>query len=186
MTECSNSKCGKMKSLDSFCINKKTKDGRSSWCRDCTNAAIRKWQEQHPEKVKAASIRWEKADEERTRQKRKRAYDKRANTPEGKLNSRVSVSMRNCLCGKKNWRSWESLVGYNAEQLKKHLEKQFTDGMTWERFIKGEIHIDHRIPLCVFNFETTNSIDFKIAWALDNLQPLWAMDNFIKNAKFCS
>ncbi|OKP79784.1 hypothetical protein BTE77_06750 [Ensifer adhaerens] len=59
-----------------------------------------------------------------------------------------------------------------------HLEAQFTDGMTWDNY--GEWHVDHIIPLAAHNYETTDDIDFKRAWAMSNLQPLWAIDNHRK------
>ncbi|GAG78004.1 unnamed protein product, partial [marine sediment metagenome] len=52
-----------------------------------------------------------------------------------------------------------------------------------ERFLAGEIHIDHKIPVSVFNFSKAEHMDFKKCWALKNLQPLWAIDNQTKNAK---
>ena len=53
--------------------------------------------------------------------------------------------------------------------------------MSWENY--GDWHVDHKIPLKVFNFTEAEHVDFKKAWALKNLQPLWAKDNFEKNAK---
>jgi 5-methylcytosine-specific restriction endonuclease McrA len=82
--------------------------------------------------------------------------------------------------GVKAGRHWESLVGYNVDQLKKHLEKRFKVGMTWDNY--GPYwHIDHIIPISAFNFETPNDIDFKKCWALKNLQPLEAVENLRKN-----
>jgi len=80
-------------------------------------------------------------------------------------------------------RTWESLVGYSVWDLQVHLQSKFTDGMTWERFLKGEIHIDHIIPKSRFHYETPDDPEFKICWGLNNLQPLWAKDNLSKGAK---
>jgi len=84
------------------------------------------------------------------------------------------------LDGSKNGRRWESLVDFTLDQLMKHLAKKFKPGMTWEN--RGEWHIDHKIPLSAFNFETPDDLDFRRAWALKNLQPLWAIDNLKKGA----
>ena len=75
------------------------------------------------------------------------------------------------------------MLGFTLEQLKTHLESRFTRGMTWGKFIKGQIHIDHKIPIAVFNFTSSDHIDFKKCWNLNNLQPLWAKDNYIKKDK---
>ena len=105
------------------------------------------------------------------------------NTSKYKLNRRIRNAIRRSIKGNKNGRRWEDLVGYTLEQLKKHLEKQFYDGMTWEKFFKSEIHIDHKIPIAVHNFEKPEDEDFKRCWALKNLQPLWAQENLSKHAK---
>jgi 5-methylcytosine-specific restriction endonuclease McrA len=47
--------------------------------------------------------------------------------------------------------------------------------MSWKN--KGQWHIDHIIPLSAFNYEKPGDTDFKKAWSLKNLQPLWMADN---------
>lgn len=70
------------------------------------------------------------------------------------------------------------MLGYSALELKEHIERQFLPGMTWENH--GDWHIDHRKPVTLF--ESTE--DIKVVCALDNLQPLWALDNLTKSNKF--
>jgi len=53
--------------------------------------------------------------------------------------------------------------------------------MTWDNY--GKWHIDHVIPTSVFNFEKPEDDDFKRCWSLQNLQPLWALDNIKKGNK---
>jgi len=60
------------------------------------------------------------------------------------------------------------LLGYSPLELKNHLEVLFTDGMTWDNY--GEWHIDHVIPVSLFDKDTLPSVVNK----LSNLQPLWA------------
>lgn len=74
----------------------------------------------------------------------------------------------------------EALVGYSICDLRVHLERRFTDGMSWEAFHRGEIHIDHITPKSLMPMETID--DLRACWALDNLQPLWARDNLRKGA----
>lgn len=68
--------------------------------------------------------------------------------------------------------------GYSLDQLRLHLERQFHGGMTWDAFFRGEIHIDHRLPLRMFNLNDES--EWRAAWALTNLQPMWAKDNLSK------
>lgn len=98
-----------------------------------------------------------------------------------KLNKNISRGIRRSLKDGKERNSWKDLVPYTVDQLRKHLEKRFTKDMTWDRFLRGEIHIDHKIPISVFNFTNPRHEDFKKCWALKNLQPMWAKKNMIKN-----
>lgn len=108
------------------------------------SANVRKWARKNPEKACAISLRWQKENPEKVRAMRKRADKKRSCSPMFKLNKNISVGIRESLNGNKNGRRWEGLVGYTIENLKKHLEKQFIDGMSWDNY--GEWHIDHKIP----------------------------------------
>lgn len=70
---------------------------------------------------------------------------------------------------------------YTAEELKGHIERQFTKGMTWDKFIAGDIHLDHIRPLRAFDLHNTDQ--FEAAWALPNLRPAWAKDNLAKGGR---
>jgi len=63
-----------------------------------------------------------------------------------------------------------------------HLKTTIPEGCSWETFLKGDLHIDHKIPISAFNFKTPNDIDFKKCWALENLQLLTVRDNLSKGA----
>ena len=51
--------------------------------------------------------------------------------------------------------------------------------MTWKNH--GKWHIDHIVPKSFFRYKNTDDVEFKYCWSLDNLQPLWAKDNFSKS-----
>ena len=114
----------------------------------------------------------------------KRIKNKRKTDSKFKLRCNISSSIWQSLKRNKSSKSnctWEKLVGYSLKQLKKHLEKQFTDSMTWNNY--GEWHIDHKLPVIFFNFSNPFQDEFKRCWALSNLQPMWALENKKKNAK---
>jgi hypothetical protein len=75
----------------------------------------------------------------------------------------------------------ETLLGCGVRDLKTHLERQFTKGMTWPRFCAGDIHIDHIVPLN--SFDLSNPDELRAAWAMSNLRPLWAQENLRKGFK---
>lgn len=112
----------------------------------------------------------------------KRNKIRHRNDPKTRLNRRISKSISNGLSKGKQGSSWRDLVGWDADDLRLHLERQFKKGMTWDNY--GTCwHIDHKIPIAAFNFESHEDIDFKRCWSLKNLQPLWSMENIIKSDK---
>ena len=71
------------------------------------------------------------------------------------------------------------IVGCSPEFLKEHLEKQFTEGMSWDNHGVYGWHIDHIIPL---SSAKTEEEVYKLCH-YTNLQPLWANDNLTKSNK---
>lgn len=201
------SKCGVEKDLDCFGNDKRGKDGKVAICKACDSkrgcvyakanpqqrrAASNLWSARHTEQHRTRTReyikkhpdylqKWRSENPEKSKATNKRSNDKKLTTPLGRLLNRVSCGIRRSIRENKQGRHWESLTDYTLLDLKKHLEKQFVDGMSWERF--PEIHIDHKIPLAAFNFEKPEDIDFKRAWGLKNLRPMWAKDNMSKGAK---
>jgi len=165
----------------------KIKEIAKKWKKDNpkkVKESAKTWYETHSDKKREANKKWRDKNPDRITAMQKRANDKKSATLKGKLNCRMSNRIYSSLRrGVKANRHWETLVGFTLEELKVHIEKQFKDGMNWGRFMKGEIHIDHKIPISVFNFEKPEDIDFKKAWGLSNLQPLWALDNILKSNK---
>lgn len=78
---------------------------------------------------------------------------------------------------------WEALLGYTAEQLMAHLEALFKPGMTWENY-GSHWHIDHIRPKSWFVYETVEDEAFRKCWALENLQPLEALENSAKGNRY--
>jgi len=78
----------------------------------------------------------------------------------------------------KGGRHWETLVAFTLEDLKRHLESQFKNGMAWENY---GLHweIDHKKPLSLCS-------SFEEAWQLQNLQPLLRAENRAKGNKYIS
>jgi hypothetical protein len=99
------------------------------------------------------------------------------------ISRRISILITGSLKKKRQerCRQWEMVVGYNIEDLKEHLERQFLPGMSWENI--GKWHIDHKVPIAAFNYKTIDDIDFKRCWALENLRPMWALENMKKGAR---
>ncbi|MFA5261026.1 MAG: hypothetical protein WC450_07360 [Candidatus Omnitrophota bacterium] len=194
-------KCGKEKEATVKCFHKNRmgKDGLSPSCKECRSLQAKKYYKREITAITRRNKKYEIKHLKESRERHKkyrdnnpgkvkewqgRARRKANSTLKGKINYRMRNRINKCLRnGRKVDVHWENIVGFGVEELKIHIEKQFKDGMTWERFMRGEIHIDHKIPLAVHNFESSHDIDFKRAWMMDNLQPMWAKDNIVKNSK---
>lgn len=71
------------------------------------------------------------------------------------------------------------IIGIPPEELKKYIEKQFTEGMSWDNYGYYGWHIDHIIPL---SSAKTEKEVFDLCY-YKNLQPLWREDNLVKGNK---
>jgi 5-methylcytosine-specific restriction endonuclease McrA len=100
-----------------------------------------------------------------------------------RVNSRMATSIGLALKGDKHGRKWESLVGYTANDLILHLKKTMPEGYVWTDFLSGDLEIDHIIPCAVFNYETSDDLDFKKCWDIRNLRLLYKIENRSKGKK---
>jgi hypothetical protein len=189
MTEKKCPKCGKIKKLEMFSRDKSTKSGHRYMCKECDKIKAQAWRVKNPEKKKAADSKWSREHPEKKRDASSRWYYKHPTEARekylkrGKLNHSMRAGIYNSLKNNSKARQhWENLVGYTIDQLKRHLEKQFKEGMTWENY--GRVwEIDHKIPIAVFNYEKPTDIDFRICWSIKNLQPLTRFENRSKQGK---
>lgn len=69
------------------------------------------------------------------------------------------------------------ILGGDYEIVSKHIEKKFTEGMSWENY--GEWQIDHIIPLA----SASTQSELLYLCHYKNLQPLWATENLQKKDK---
>lgn len=90
---------------------------------------------------------------------------------------------------------WKYLP-FDSKTLKKHLESQFEFWMHWKNNGKYKIsdwndndvstwfwQIDHIIPQGAFLFTSVEDEVFRLCWSLDNLRPISAKANVLKNRK---
>lgn len=117
-------------------------------------------------------------DIEKSRKAGREFYYRRKQDIRYRIHDAISSSIYDALLKNKNGRTWETLVDFTLSDLMVHLKKLFLLGMSWDNY--GQWHIDHIIPRSRFRFSSVDDSEFKKCWALDNLQPLWAIDNIKK------
>lgn len=179
-----------------FSNNKRLWDKLSQRCKPCKSEEDRAYRKKYPEKGYANNKKWRENNREKDRASKRKNTRKR--TLNGKraayqrkryhtdVEYRLSCLLRKRLTGAlkaqgvKKTTATLKLCGCSLEKLKQHLEKQFTEGMSWEN--KGEWHVDHIRPVC--SFDLTDIEQQKVCFHYTNLQPLWAIDNFRKSGTY--
>jgi hypothetical protein len=153
-------------------VKERKKETHKKWLsenKDKWNEYIKEYREKNVDKIRKI-----KRDYERTR---------KANDPLYKLVANFRTAIYTVL--KENnmdkYGHYFEILQYSPEELSIHLENQFTEGMTWENY--GEWHVDHKLPITVFNFQEIGDNEFMRCWGLDNLQPMWADENIRKSNK---
>ena len=145
----------------------------------------KEWRKDNITELKEYSQQWNKDNREHVN-KYKRDYERkrRAEDPKYRLGIRTRTAVWQLLKERNINKTNKTfvLLGYTIEELMNHLETQFTSGMTWDNY--GEWHVDHKKPMALFEFASTDDEGFKECWKLDNLQPLWEKDNLSKGRRY--
>ncbi len=157
----------------------------------------REWRKKNPQSAKLSAMKWKSKNKDYIRDAAKKYRDKNREKFRAKqrrsdatlqtkpyhvIKKRFKARLRQMLKGI-SFGSSEKLFGFTRDELLRHIENRFTPDMSWDALVRGEIHIDHIRPVSSFNIKSIDDPDFKICWSLDNLQPLWAKDNYLKGAK---
>ena len=152
-------------------FEKKTQEEKDAWY----EASGKPWNNPRLSEAEQYRLRY-KMDLDFMLQERMRRQIRKAETNDG-----VAELIRGALKRGGDSNRVKILLGYSIEELKNHIEKQFTKKMTWDKYMNSEIHIDHIIPKAAFDLTDDN--EWRTCWGLPNLRPLWAKDNFVKNSK---
>lgn len=142
------------------------------------------WELRNPESVRA---KWRRARERLSEQDRaelyRKQYQRNKADPSWRVKNSICSRLNRAIRTGKYGQRTEQALGYTVRDLMDHLERQFLPGMSWGNY--GEWHIDHIVPLSAFSIQSYESPDFRRAWALPNLRPLWSAENISKGSKIC-
>lgn len=197
--------CNHKKDIAFFHKHKSTKDGLRSSCKECRSLErkanykknkekvklqSKQWYEKNKEKKLATSKAWKEENSHHYRKQQSeygrkkseqivaRKREKRKSCPVTAMSYLVRSRIKNALLakGERKKNKTFDMIGCSAEELKIHIEKQFTKGMDWSK--RNEIHIDHIVPLS--SAETIE--DMVRLCHFTNLRPVWAKDNLKKGS----
>lgn len=201
-------KCREEKPADSFYRMSKSDDGRQPNCKKCMDVAREEHRKKNPAHTRAKQeerrLRWVAKNKERDRKRRAAGlkrwkaqnadrygaymndYGKRyrkercARDPAFRLRLALSSRLANVLKGRRKDAPTMALLGCSAAAAKRHLERQFSAGMTWANW-GGVWHVDHIRPLA--GFDLTDPAQLRDACHFTNLRPLPKLENLAKGAK---
>jgi len=190
------SKCNEEKDICEFGKDTTRKNGVSYLCKKCLIKKSNKYKNNNKEKIlqsyseyrknnkekmKISRIEYKKNNKEKiTNYIRYYSNKRRKESDIVRLTENIRRRINHFFKSKnitKQNKTFE-VVGCSPEFLKEHIEKQFTEGMSWGLMGKF-IHVDHIIPLS--SAKTEEEI-YKLCH-YTNLQPLWAEDNLRKGCK---
>lgn len=143
---------------------------------DVIRETRRRYRQQNAAKIKAAKQAYAANNKEKIA---KALAERRASNPIVRMANSMRRSIRRYLdAGQKGEMSSFEIIGCSKDDLRKHLESKFKNGMTWGNYGKYW-HIDHIVPL--ISARTADDVKRLCHWT--NLQPLTAFDNISKGAK---
>lgn len=175
-------KCGIEKYHNEFGKDKSKKDGCSTYCIKCKRLVDKEWRNKNPEKQRLYEKNWLKNNIiHRNEYIRKYEKDRKNTDPIFKLTTNARTRINIFLKSKniKKVSSTFEMIGCNPEELKKHLERQFSEGMNWDNYGYYGWHVDHKIPL---DSGKTEDDIYKLCH-YSNLQPMWWDENLKKGYK---
>jgi hypothetical protein len=201
--------CGEDKSIEDFYNNKNSKDGKAGWCKLCSNGKGKEWYEKNKKRVAKNNRkrrkkdpnymkRWRKKnkkhlqeyDKEYSKNNRpainKRARDRRKKDKNHRTMSQLRGAFRYHVKRKDKKSSAFKLLGCSLDCFYRWIEKQFLPGMTWENHGKGpgKWNYDHIIPCDYFKnvLKIIRTLEGQqMCFHYTNIQPMWELDNKIKN-----
>jgi hypothetical protein len=173
MKKCS--RCKIEKPTTEFYPDLARKDSLNYWCKDC----VKKHLKLHKNKEKKYMY-----DKKWISEHYKAEYwrNKYASDVNYKLLLNLRCRLRDALKGTSQSTRTLKLLDCSVLFFKKYYESKFTEGMSWEKVMSGEIHCDHIKPVAAFD-KTEIDWQFK-CFHYSNLQPLWAEDNLKKRDKY--
>lgn len=201
---CSN--CKEVKTVELFSKSSKSKDGLRYRCKDCRSLEYttnkerikiqrkiyyadnkehhlkrtREYKEKNKEWYRDYAKEYYQDNMAQIKETSKKNLYRRIQEDDGfKILQRCRKRLWDAVKGNVKSARTIELIGCSTDELVEHLEKQFTDGMTWDNY--GDWHVDHIRPCASFDFSKPEQQ--RECFNYNNLQPLWAEDNRRKSDK---
>lgn len=170
--------CEKKRSIDYYDENTEECNKRSRRYMERTGYA-KDYNKKNRSRLNEKAKKWIKENPEKIRKYVNKKYKENLNY---KIEKRLRVSFYRAVRRQYKTKSVIRLIGCQIDQFILYLESLFTEGMTWDLFDNGKIHIDHIIPCKAFDL--TNPIHQMACYYHKNLRPMWGSENIKKGGKY--
>lgn len=142
----------------------------------------RRWREANPEMWAAQQERNKQrwlANPEPLREYRRAYY---ARNPWQKIRKAIFGRIKSIMNGRVLSKKKSQLIGCSAQELRDHIESQFTGSMRWDNYGRGSDKwcVDHIRPIA--SFDMNDPAQQEAAMHFTNLAPLWFKDNCSKSS----
>jgi hypothetical protein len=176
-------KCRIEKLLIEYNKDKYSSDGLRYRCRKCTTLEYKNFYYNNREIEIQRQVNYQKNNDELVKKGRNNRHQKNYDNNvlyklKVNIRNRVKLFIKSVNFEVRTNNTY-TIVGCTPEELKTYLEKQFTEGMSWDNHKLTGWHIDHIIPL---SSAKTEEEVYKLCH-YTNLQPLWCRENYKKGKK---
>lgn len=188
-------KCKTTKSKDSFSVVLSRKDGLASLCKECQKANSEKYRiKLRARDIDSIELPNTKVCPDCSKELASKNFGRSIHNVDGlntyckechknryglrdRLSGRIRMALKRHLVKKSDHTC--DLLGCSLDFFFKYFESKFTGEMSWAKFKRGQIHIDHIVPCS--SFDLGDKAEQLKCFHYTNLQPLWALDNLKKS-----
>lgn len=189
--------CGLTKHGSEFFACVSTRDGRVTYCKECSSQQQKDWRKNNPEAAAAKdkrrwsklnpeqqaemttrAVKWHQDHIEQRRTERMEHHKRRVKEdPQYYWQHRIRNAVLLGLKGIRKSASTETLLECSFEDFRKHLEAQFESWMNWQNYGRAEgcWSIDHRVPVSAFDL--TDPVQQRLCFHYSNQRPMRHVDN---------
>ncbi len=181
-------KCGELKDLSGYQRRSDSKDGYRNQCKVCHTEYLDEWRKENREYLLKQNREYNAVNKEKraaySAENREKDNKYQRNRRKADLCYRIKRNLRirvwGALKGINKSTPTLELIGCDIKEFRKHIERQFVEGMSWDNY--GEWEVDHIRPCA--SFDLTDTEEQSVCFHYSNTQPLWRTDNRAKSAQW--
>ena len=177
------SKCGKVKPLAAFGVDKSRLKGLRYNCKSCRNETRRGRRKDPAVRDREREYR----QTEGAKAKKRKLDNERYRTDRGRLEKNLRCALYDFAIRRIDSARNRKLMGCTCAEIHVHIKKHWEPWMKWKNYGKGpgkRWSFDHTIPYDAFpTYEELEKHKFAVCW-YENVRPMCFLDNIRKNCEW--